>query len=531
MSFISWQYAVLLASVVLLYWRLPGRSRMGLLLLASYCFYGTWDARFLALILTSTVTDFICSRAVTGHRWGVWTVLRYCCLPLSWLLVCGWVAPWLPEAWPWRAPDSSALLAGLGFPILLGSLVVMLDRQPETTRSRGYLFLSLGLNLGLLAFFKYFGFFAESALQMAAWLGLEPGWLLPRILLPVGISFYTFQTLSYTLDAWRGKQQPTSNFFTFATYLSFFPQLVAGPIERSGDLMPQLERPAPWNRELFLSGVRLILIGLFKKVLVGDSCAIVANYAFDPATPLNAAWAWIGVFAFAMQIYGDFSGYTDIARGSAACLGIRLSRNFLFPYFATGPSDFWRRWHVTLSSWFRDYVYIPLGGNRHGLGRTLTNLVVVMALAGLWHGAAWTFVLWGVYHGALLVLYHAVPALRRMEFSESRSTRWGAVVLMTGWTWIGWSLFRASGLEDWGHWLAAACGMGPGSEVPALGALGWVLIHCLPLWGLQALTWKHRDESRLEGFHWLLRGLLYALLFVGVVTCISGDQEFIYFQF
>ena len=261
--------------------------------------------------------------------------------------------------------------------------ITLLWRLPwPRAKRRAFAALSILTNLGVLGFFKYFNFFASSLEAVAGRLGWTPDWTLPHIILPVGISFYTFQSISYSVEVFKGKARPAADFVTFAAYLSFFPQLVAGPIERPNDLLPQFETPAAWDPANFHRGLRLILTGLFKKVYVANNCAMIANYAFAPGRVLGAPWALLGALAFAFQIYGDFSGYTDIARGSARLLGIRLNHNFNFPYFAQGPSEFWRRWHITLSSWFRDYVYIPLGGNRRGTGRMYFNLWLTMLLAG-----------------------------------------------------------------------------------------------------------------------------------------------------
>ncbi len=275
---------------------------------------------------------------------------------------------------------------GGDFPRCVWAIYELLWRLPAEKQRRAFLLLSICSNLGVLVFFKYFNFFTGSLEVLLAKIGWNPGWTLLHIILPVGISFYTFQSISYAVDVYRGIAKSSRDFFTFAAFVSFFPQLVAGPIERRNDLLPQLEKPAKFKIAGIHYGLRLILVGLFKKVFVADNCALLANYAFDSKTQLNGQWALLGVLAFAFQIYGDFSGYTDIARGSARLLGIRLNLNFNFPYFAASPSDFWRRWHITLSVWFRDYVYIPLGGNRHGALKTFRNLWITMLLAGLWHG-------------------------------------------------------------------------------------------------------------------------------------------------
>jgi alginate O-acetyltransferase complex protein AlgI len=429
-----------------------------------------------------------------------------------------------------RAVSAATLAAAAVFPVLLTTAYAALWQCGEQRR-KAFLGLSLVVNLGLLGFFKYFNFFAESAAVALRGLGMEPGWTLLHIILPVGISFYTFQTLSYTVDVYRGRLQPTDDFLTYATYLAFFPQLVAGPIERSTDLLPQLQKAAVWDTANFHRGLRLILVGLFKKVFVADNCALLANHAFASTTSLNAPWALLGVVAFAFQIYGDFSGYSDIARGAARLLGIHLTHNFHFPYFARGPSEFWQRWHITLSSWFRDYVYIPLGGNRHGTFATLRNLVLTMGLAGLWHGAAWTFVIWGLYHGALLVLYRIVPPLRALSEEEkpSRARFWLGVAVMGGFTLVGWVIFRSADVAQMMAWFAALTNWT--SLADCAGPAWWLLFHSAPLLLLQAATWKHRDEVEIAQWPWGARGVAYALLILMVATSAVSEQEFIYFQF
>jgi len=387
--------------------------------------------------------------------------------------------------------------------------------------------------LGALGFFKYFNFFAGSLSDLLTHLGWDPGWTLPHIILPIGISFYTFQSISYAVDVYRGVAKPSNDFFTFAAFVSFFPQLVAGPIERRNDLLPQLETPRKFEITDIHIGLRLILIGLFKKVFVADNCAMLVNYAFDSKTILNGPWALLGVLAFAFQIYGDFSGYTDIARGSARLLGIQLNRNFKFPYFAANPSDFWRRWHITLSFWFRDYVYIPLGGNREGALKTFRNLWITMLLAGLWHGARWTFVLWGAYYAALLTLYHVVPVLNRLSEPEknSRGQRIAGAFLMFAFTLVGWAIFRSNNITQLTGWFAA---FGNWNSSVATGWVKpgcWWLLHVVPLLLLQAATWKARDEMELGRFPWPVRGLIYTLLFLLVAGSVAPDVEFIYFQF
>ncbi|MFH1066591.1 MAG: MBOAT family O-acyltransferase [bacterium] len=522
MSFLSWQYPFFLLAAVLIYWRLPHRGRTFLLLAASYVFYGAWDARFLALILTTTVMDYFAALAIGGHRSAWWKVAAVAALPLAWLASCRLLGRVMPPA----AFGAAALF----IPFLGISHALIQRRVGEAHRPKAFLLLSVGTNLVILGFFKYFNFFSDSAVTFLSALGLQPHEFTLRILLPIGISFYTFQSISYVADVYRGLRAPRRSFPTFAAYLAFFPQLLAGPIGRSPQLMPQWETPRAFSPATIHEGARLILVGLFKKIFVADNCALLANFCFLPGSKLNAAWSVLGVLAFAFQIYGDFSGYTDIARGSAKLFGFDLMVNFRFPYTALTPSDFWRRWHISLSSWFRDYVYIPLGGNRVGRGRLLFNLMATMLLAGLWHGAGWMYVLWGAYLGALLIVYRLIPPLAALDKATSWWKRCVAAWAMFFFTLIGWAIFRApdaQGLVAWAngftHWT-----MGDVDWVkPAL----WLALHVAPLLLLQALTWKQQDESDLTRFPWAVRGVIYFALLLLVVSSSSQDQEFLYFQF
>lgn len=528
MSFTSWQYALFLPAIVLLYWSLPHRGRVWLLLGANYLFYGAWDARFLALLLTSTTIDFFCGLAIAQQQKVAWTrVAAAAAVPALWLAGCALATR--------RADAVDAWIVGsaVAFPFFFTTLYQALWRLPRERRARAFLLLSVLSNLVVLGFFKYFNFFAASALALCAKAGWDPGWTLPHVILPVAISFYTFQSIAYSVDIYRGKADPVRNYVTFAAYLSFFPQLVAGPIERPRHLVTQFVKPAEWSSSHVQQGLRLILVGLFKKIFVADNCALLVMHAFDVRTPLNAPWALLGVVAFAFQIYGDFSGYTDIARGSARLLGFHLSQNFLFPYFARGPSDFWQRWHITLSSWFRDYVYIPLGGNRGSRFATLRNLMLTMLLAGLWHGANWTYVLWGAYHGGVLVLYRVVPTLQRLSATAAVSSGRvpASMALMTVFTLAGWAIFRCENLVHLGAWFSAWTQWNVPGAIDWVKPGYWLTLHAVPLLALQAATWRTRDEADITHLHWAIRGVIYALLFLAVASSAVADVEFIYFQF
>lgn len=388
MSFTSGIFWVFLPVVLLLFHgplrhRLQGQNL--LLLIASYTFYGWWDWRFLSLIIVSTATDFLIARHL--ERPGLSAVQR-----------------------------------------------------------RLTLFASLFVNLGLLGVFKYAGFFVESWVD--AWAGLGVTMHKPslEIVLPVGISFYTFQTLSYTIDVYRGQLKASRHPLEFAAYVSFFPQLVAGPIERATRLLPQLQRLRPVTPTAVKIGLRLIAYGLFKKVVIADSAAGYANAAFADPSAFTGPVLVIGVIAFALQIYGDFSGYSDIAIGLGRLFGIRLRSNFRFPYFSRNVAEFWRRWHVSLNTWFRDYLYIPLGGSRGGKWKSLRNIAVVFLVSGLWHGANWTFVVWGGIHAALFVPIFLLG--RNKSFGDEWDWRhgWRAVVTFF-WVCLAWVFFRAENLS------------------------------------------------------------------------------------
>jgi alginate O-acetyltransferase complex protein AlgI len=525
MSFISWQYLLFLPLIFLLYWVLSGRKRLLLLLAASYVFYGCWDVRFLALVLATTVIDFLCGLSIDGKRTPPLQALLLALAPAAWL---GFCRLFLPAGG--LSPGVLGLAAGLGL-LFFGAHEALWTWGGERRR-RYFLILSVGFCLTILGFFKYFGFFVESARTLLTAAGLQPGPVLLKIILPVGISFYTFQSLGYVFDIYRGVASACRDFITFAVFDAFFPQLVSGPIERGRQLIPQLEADRAFQPAYLQDGLSLMLVGFFKKVFVADNCAVLANYAFAPGTGLNGYWAVLGVVAFAFQIYGDFSGYTDIARGSARLLGIDLVENFRFPYLARNPSDFWSRWHISLSTWFRDYLYIPLGGNRGGRWQTLRNLGVTMLLAGLWHGASWIFVLWGAYHGALLIAYR-FPPLNLLAGKEERFSWRTLIALPLMWLLIlvGWAIFRSADLSQLWSWFAALGHWQTSLALPWRSSCGWLLIHTVPLILLQLLTLKYRHETGLRHLSWPVKGLVYVLLVLLVVSSSEQDREFIYFQF
>ncbi|MGS2726878.1 MBOAT family O-acyltransferase [Psychroserpens sp. BH13MA-6] len=350
MLFNSFEFAIFLPIVFVVYWFvLKGKLdfQNAFIVIASYVFYAWWDYRFLLLIILSTLVDYV-------------------------------VAKQLKKA------------------------------QSKAFR-RQLLMISLVFNLGMLAFFKYFNFFIESWLEAWQSVGIHMEASTLHIILPVGISFYTFQTLSYTIDVYRKKISPTSSLIQFAAFVSFFPQLVAGPIERASHLLPQFAIRRNFDAKFALSGFYLIVWGLFKKVVIADNCAFFVNQIFDGSGHFSSMELLLGAVLFGFQIYGDFSGYSDIAIGVSRLFGFSLMTNFSFPYFSRDIAEFWRRWHISLSTWFRDYLYIPLGGSKGSKRQQLRNVLIVFLISGFWHGANWTFIIWGLIHALLflpLLLFH-----------------------------------------------------------------------------------------------------------------------------
>lgn len=384
MLFNSFAFALFLPAVFALYWWAfrSLRAQNAFIVLASWLFYAWWDWRFLGLLLVSTFGDFVIGRA--------------------------------------------------------------LGMEDDARKRKRLLALSLVLNLGILGFFKYFDFFISGLSEVMRAVGFEPHLPVLGILLPVGISFYTFQTLSYTIDIYRRQIVPTRDPVAFAAFVSYFPQLVAGPIERARDLLPQMGRPRSFDVEKAKDGLRQMLWGFFKKVAVADPCGDVADTVFN-LDPADASGITLlgGALCFAFQIYGDFSGYSDIAIGCARLFGINLNRNFAYPYFARSIGEFWRKWHISLSSWLRDYVYLPLGGARSRSGR-IRNILIVFAVSGLWHGANWTFIVWGVLHGLFYLPEVLLGEKRRKSLSTWRDAP--RMLLVFGAVTAAWVVFRSAGL-------------------------------------------------------------------------------------
>lgn len=385
MQFTQLEFLIFFAVILAVTWCFRRTPiRNAWLLLASYYFYAYWDYRFCGLLVVSTVVDYFTASAMA--------------------------------------------------------------RSESNASRRLLLIISLIVNLGVLGFFKYFNFFIDSANAMLQPIGWNTSNL--QLVLPVGISFYTFQTMSYTIDVYRKKLAPVERFLDFALYVAFFPQLVAGPIVRARELLPQLTTTPHWSTRRFYGGFQQLLRGAVKKVLLADRLGEAVDVVFAGPDLYHGVTVWLALLAYAGQIYCDFSGYSDMAIGAAKMLGYRFPKNFRHPYLATSISDFWHRWHMTLSRWLRDYLYISLGGNRSGEWKTYRNLMITMVLGGLWHGAAWTFVLWGVLHGAAL-------SLERWCLPETIDTKTTSLIGKTaGWVWTmtivlaGWILFRSQGISD-----------------------------------------------------------------------------------
>ena len=479
MLFNSLDFALFLPLVFLLYWFVGGASvqrRNLILLAASYVFYGWWDWRFLSLLAASTLVDYLVGRG--------------------------------------------------------------LDQVQERVRRKALLVLSLVVNLGLLGFFKYFNFFAAEFAQAFSFMGAPITAARLDIVLPVGISFYTFQTLSYSIDVYRGQLKASRDPIAFGTYVSFFPQLVAGPIERATNLLPQFASPRVFDRAKAADGLRQMLWGLFKKMVIADNCAAEVERIFGNHEALGGSTLLLGAVLFAFQIYGDFSGYSDIAIGCARLFGYDLMRNFAFPYFSRDMAEFWRRWHISLSTWFRDYLYIPLGGSKGGRWMAVRNTFVIFLVSGFWHGANWTFLIWGainaVYFLPLLLRgsnrrHLEIVAIGRFFPSAVDAARIAGTFLLTCMAWV---FFRATDLPQAWSYLSGM--LAPSLfSVPAitLPSLPWLLAFFV---SMEWLGREHQFALERMGLRWPwpLRWGLYAVLVALIGAFMAVDEvPFIYFQF
>jgi len=535
MLFNSTVFFIFFAVFFAAYWRIADRPRIQNLLVlgGSLLFYGWWDERFLILIAASTSLDYIAGIGASGERVRAGD-LRKAGLYLG-LVSLAATVPTFGESWRWL------LLTG-AFAVLAVAAVLLIERS-ASDRRRMWLIASLVANLGLLAVFKYFGFFTDSFIAAAESIGFSVNAPMMAIVLPIGISFYTFQTLSYTIDIWRGEMRPARRLTEFAAYVAFFPQLVAGPIERAKALLPQFEVRRQWNAARAGEGAMLFLWGLYKKTVIADNLAPMVNAAFAAPSETAPALMLIGVLAFAVQIYCDFSGYSDMARGLARMLGFELMVNFDLPYLSRTPSEFWRRWHISLSTWLRDYLYVPLGGNRGGRLATYRNLMLTMLLGGLWHGAAWTFIAWGAFHGAILAIYRFLSVdalLARAKGSGAvivNVIAWGAMSLLTL---VGWTLFRAENLSDAGEALDRAFRLESLRNLAALPEASTVLALTAPLIVANLANRFFAPALREFASDTRTAGSLPALVRASVVLTLlcsvaflsaEGQQDFIYFDF
>ena len=477
MLFNSLEYALFLPVVFFLYWFLPfphHRAQNALLLFASYIFYGWWDWRFLSLIFISSLVDYVVAQNIS---------------------------------------------------------------RSKNRKKRQYLLgASLAVNLGFLGFFKYFNFFADSLQDALNVVGWNVDAITLNIILPVGISFYTFQTMAYTIDVYRGRQEPTHDMIAFFAFVSFFPQLVAGPIERAKNLLPQFTQPRHFDAYQATDGLRQILWGLFKKIAIADSCAVFVNDIFNNVSYYSGSTLLLGLVLFAFQIYGDFSGYSDIAIGTARLFGFELMQNFATPYFSRDIAEFWRRWHISLTTWFRDYVYIPLGGSRGNKWQQIRNTFIIFAVSGLWHGANWTFIVWGLlnalYFLPLLLLNknraHLDVVARGKLFPNLKDI--GQILVTFLLINFSWIFFRASSLSQ--AWLYVQ-----GLFSSSLFALPQIDIGFLSIFIVILLIaeWLQRDKQHALQFPPLLprplRWGFYYMVIGALILAQNEPQTFIYFQF
>lgn len=481
MLFNSFSFALFLPVVFILYWFVMQRrlrAQNMLLLVASYFFYACWDWRFLFLLLFSTALDYF---------------------------------------------------AGL-----------QIARSEQKRSQTIWLWLSIGINLGFLGIFKYYNFFAENMTALLQSFGLRSNPALIKVILPVGISFYTFHGLSYIIDIYQKRIKAEQSFVDYAVFVSFFPLLVAGPIERATHLLPQIKRKRTFDYATAVDGCRQILWGLFKKIVIADNCAELANEIFNYSSAYNGSTLWLGALFFTFQIYGDFSGYSDIALGTAKLFGIDLLRNFAYPYFSRDIAEFWRRWHISLSSWFRDYVYIPLGGSKVPAWKRIRNTFIIFLLSGFWHGAQWTFIAWGalnaLYFLPLLLLkrnrsHLEIVAINRRLPKLREFISIGITFTLTV---IAWVFFRADNMTKAWAYLKGMCSPSvlQRPDLPGLGraAMALTLITILVL-----IEWNGRRHAfPLAGLRkrsYAFQYFIYILFILTIFLWAGTPQQFIYFQF
>ena len=483
MFFNSIDFAVFLPLVFFLYWfvtRSSLKHQNALIVVASYFFYGWWDWRFITLIVLSTLLDYTIARK--------------------------------------------------------------LNKEEHSLRRNFLLWTSITVNLGCLGVFKYFNFFIDNFVTVFSFFGTELKASALQLILPVGISFYTFQTLSYTIDVYKRRLEPTKDFIAFAAFVSFFPQLVAGPIERATNLLPQFYKKRTFVYTKAVDGLRQILWGLFKKIVIADNSAQIANEIFNNSENYPGGTLVLGALFFTFQIYGDFSGYSDIAIGTSRLFGFHLKQNFSFPYFSRDIAEFWRRWHISLSTWFRDYLYIPLGGSRGGTWQKIRNVFVIFIVSGFWHGANWTFIVWGLLHALYFLPLLLLGKNRVHTDSVGDGRLWPSFKAFSqmsftfGLTVLAWIFFRAENLEHAIAYMATifSSSIFEYARLP-ITRLYMVQIALVILFFL-GIEWKERRAKHaLEhlGFTWssIRRRTFYFCITLLIVMFLAKEQQFVYFQF
>jgi len=498
------------------------RLQNTIILIGSYIFYGAWDYRFLILIIASTVTDYLAAIGASGTKIKRQDLSK----ALLYLIVLSTIILGIDFE-----ENFNFLLMVYVYAIVLGGIGLYLSNRSADSRKL-WLGLSVIVNLGLLGVFKYFNFFAESLTDLASTVGVELSYSTLAIVLPVGISFYTFQTMSYTIDVYRKKLEPSHKLIEVSAYIAFFPQLVAGPIERGAHLLPQFFEKRKIDIAALRTGAYLFLWGMFKKAVIADNLAAISDPVFQNPQAFTSGELLVALLAFTFQIYCDFSGYSDMARGIARMMGFNLMVNFNVPYVSRTPSEFWRRWHISLSSWLRDYLYIPLGGNRSSEFKTYRNLFLTMLLGGLWHGASWTFILWGVAHGSILIIYRLLKVDELLQkpvgnylLNTSRNLAMG--MLFFTFVVFTWLLFRAQDFTVFSEFLTRLLSFNDMSG-PWLTLIGFII----PLWLHDAYqAWKDRGE-----FVHSLPSFVRLNVVLAIVCCIiflqpSTDVAFLYFDF
>lgn len=478
MLFNSIEFAIFLPLVFSIYWILQKKgikAQNSFLLFSSYFFYGWWDWRFLFLIIFSTVLDFYLARAISSEN--------------------------------------------------------------SDKKKKLFLILSLSANLGLLGFFKYFNFFIENFTNAYTLFGNSFGYDRLDIVLPVGISFYTFQTLSYTIDVYNKKITPSNSIISFSTFVSFFPQLVAGPIERASNLLPQFEEKREFNYSKSVDGLRQIVWGLFKKIVIADNCAESVNIIFNDYSNFSGFTLFLGGILFAFQIYGDFSGYSDIAIGTARLFGFNLMQNFAFPYFSRDIAEFWRKWHISLSTWFRDYLYIPLGGSKGGLIKRIRNTFIIFLVSGFWHGANWTFLAWG-FLNALYFLPLLLGNKNRINLDVVSAGKlfptlkeFISIILTFFATVIAWIIFRSESISEAYNYIFKIFTSTPTEGPEHLPKTTTTLL--IIFIGLEWIGRENQYAIEKLGLKWRrINRLMFYYLLIALILVFSGQkQNFIYFQF